>query len=205
MKIERVKTNGEKTMNTKYTRRDAIAVGALALVGTTLTKFTTQAAQTPRGVKPPAGDPKSIKTRKASCNCGQLTVTCVGPDPDRISMCQCPLCQKGTGTAFSLQATFPKEEVTIEGKSTPWKFPIEGAPPVTFRNCARTGVTTHFCPACGSTVYYVLAETPENIGVRVGAFADPTFPPPLISGFEAYGAPWVENISALPMPGGHHQ
>jgi hypothetical protein len=26
----------------------------------------------------------------------------------------------------------------------------------------------------------------------------------MISGFEAYGRPWVMNISDLPMPGGHH-
>jgi hypothetical protein len=200
-----MKTN---EMKTNYSRRDAITVGALALIGTTLTGRAR--AQTPDGAKTPAADAKSepssaIKTRTASCNCGQLRVTVKGPDPDRISMCQCPLCQKQTGSAFSIQATFPKEQVTIEGKSTAWKFPIEGAPPVTFRNCSRTGVTSHFCPVCGSPVYYELTQTPENIGVKVGAFADPTFPPPMISGFEAYGAPWAMNVSALPMPGGHHE
>jgi hypothetical protein len=143
-------------------------------------------------------------TRKASCNCGQLRVTCVGPDPERRSICFCKLCQKQTGSAFSIQATFPKEQVTIEGKSTAWKFPIEGAKPVTFRNCSRTGVTLYFCPVCSSTVYYVLADTPENIGVKIGCFADPTFPPPMVSGFEEYKFPWAMNVAALPMPAGHH-
>jgi hypothetical protein len=60
-------------MKTNYSRRDAITVGALALIGTTLTGRTK--AQTPDGPKAPAGDPKSepssaIKTRTASCNCG---------------------------------------------------------------------------------------------------------------------------------------
>jgi hypothetical protein len=50
----------------------------------------------------------------------------------------------------------------------------------------------------------VLADTPDNIGVKVGAFADPTFPPPMISGFEEYRFPWALNTAALPMPGGHH-
>jgi hypothetical protein len=110
-----------------------------------------------------------------------------------------------TGSAFSIQATFPKEQVKIEGKSTAFKFPIEGAPSVTFRNCSRTGATTHFCPTCGSTVYYVLDETPQNIGVKVGCFIDPKFPPPMISGFEEYKFPWSTNVDALPMPGGHHK
>jgi hypothetical protein len=143
-------------------------------------------------------------TRKASCNCGQLRVTCLGPDPERRSMCHCYVCQKQTGSAFSIQARFPKEQVTIEGKSTAWKFPIEGAPAVTYRNCDSTGVTFHFCPVCGSTVYYELDAAPDFIGVKVGAFTDPTFPPPMISGFEEYRFPWAMNVAALAMPGGHH-
>jgi hypothetical protein len=142
--------------------------------------------------------------RKASCNCGQLRVTCDGPDPERRSMCHCYVCQKQTGSAFSIQARFPKEQVTIEGTSTAWKFPIEGAPAVTYRNCDSTGVTFHFCPVCGSTLYYEVADAPDFIGVKVGAFTDPTFPAPMISGFEDYRFPWAMNVAALPMPGGHH-
>jgi hypothetical protein len=198
-------------METKFSRRSAISVAALALVDAAMTSTTAQAqTQTPDGAKTLAGTPKSkqasaIKTRKASCICGQLNVTCVGPDPERRSLCHCKNCQKQTGSAFAIQATFPKEQVTIEGKSTTWKFPVAGAPPVTYRNCSRTGATFHFCPECGSTVYYVLDETPDNIGVKVGCFTDPSFPPPMISGFEEYRFPWAMNVAALPMPGGHHK
>jgi hypothetical protein len=194
-------------MKKNYSRRDAITVGALALVGTTLTGRMKTHAET--STKTPAAAPKSepnaIKTRKASCNCGQLRVTTKGPDPERRSLCHCPLCQKQTGSAFSIQARFPREQVTIEGKSTAWKFPVEGAKPVTFRNCTSEGGTFHFCPVCGSTVYYEVAKAPGFIGVKVGAFADPTFPVPMISGFEEYQFPWAMNVAALSMPGGHHQ
>jgi hypothetical protein len=194
-------------METKYSRRSVIAGAVLALIGT-MTDRTK--AQTPDSVKARAGDRKiaqgkAIKTRKASCICGKLTVTTKGPDPERISLCHCKNCQKQTGSAFAIQATFPKEQVTIEGKSTAWKFPIEGATPVTYRNCSRSGATFYFCPVCGSTVYYVLADTPDNIGIKVGAFTDPTFPPPNISGFEEYQFPWAMNVAALPMAGGHHK
>jgi hypothetical protein len=127
-------------------------------------------------------------------------------------MCNCYLCQKQTGSPFSLQARFPNEQVTIEGKSMGWRFPIEGAPPVTYRTCAGTDgitnsaadvVTSHFCPVCGSTVYYFRASDPARTGVKVGAFADQTFPPPMGSGLEEYRHPWVMNIAALPMPLGH--
>ncbi len=152
-------------MKTNYSRREAITLTALALIGTTLTGRTKTQAQTP---KPTAPTPKStassaIKTRVASCNCGQLRVTCTGPDPDRVVMCNCYLCQKQTGSPFSVQARFPNEQVKIEGKSTAWKFPIEGAKPTTYRTCAGSDgiatdsaadlVTAHFCQVCGSTDY----------------------------------------------------
>jgi hypothetical protein len=53
-------------------------------------------------------------------------------------------------------------------------------------------------------VYWDLAVAPDVYGAAVGTFTDPTFPPPMISGFEAYGHPWAMNASGLPMPGGHH-
>jgi hypothetical protein len=50
--------------------------------------------------------------------------------------------------------------------------------------------------------YYELAVAPDMIGVRVGAFADPTFPLPIISGFEEYRFPCAMNVAALPSQGG---
>jgi hypothetical protein len=64
------------------------------------------------------------------------------------------------------------------------------------------GGTYHFCPECGSTVYWEISDAPEILGVAVGGFVDPTFPAPIISGFEAYGRAWAMNSSDLPMPGG---
>jgi hypothetical protein len=145
----------------------------------------------------------SIKTWTASCACGQLTATIVGPDPERRSICYCHLCQKQSGSAFSVQARFPKEQVTIKGKSTAWRFPpTDGVTPVTGRTCADGGGTFHFCPVCGSTVWYTADADTARIGIKMGTIADPTFPPPLISGFEEYKFPWAMNVSALPMPGG---
>jgi hypothetical protein len=202
-------------MKTNYSRRDAITVGALALIGTTFTGRMN--AETPAGVKTsaaaaPKSEPGAIKTRTASCNCGQLRVTTKGPHPDRIVMCNCYLCQKQTGSAFSIQARFPNEQVTIEGKSTAFKFPIDGAKPTPYRTCAGSDgmitndvITSHFCPVCGSTVYYYRESDKARTGVKVGAFADPTFPPPMGSGFEEYKHPWAMNVAALPMPLGHHQ
>jgi hypothetical protein len=202
-------------MKKNYSRRDAIAVGALALAGVTLAGRAKAETAPQTATAATKSDPTAIKTRTASCNCGQLRVTTTGPDPDRVVMCNCFLCQKQTGSAFSLQARFPNEQVKIEGKSTAWKFPIDGAKPTPYRTCAgsdgiRTDstadlVTSYFCPECGSTVYYYRKSDPSRTGVKVGTFADPTFPPPMGSGFEEYAHPWTQKLADLPMPLGHHQ
>ena len=119
--------------------------------------------------------------RTAACPCGALTAVCEG-EPVRISVCHCLQCQRRTGSAFSAQARFPAERVRLSGPSTTW---------------ARTGdsggkATYWFCPTCGSTVAYETEATPGLIAVPLGAFADPSFPPPRFSVWERRKHPWVE-------------
>lgn len=139
----------------------------------------------------------SIKTRVASCACGQLHATCVGPDPERISLCHCFLCQRQSGSAFAIQARFPKEQVTIEGKSTSWRFPAEGAEPVKYTHCAELGAEFHFCPVCGSTVYYTSDADDARIGIKIGTLNEPTFPSPKITGHTDYRHPWTMDLEGL--------
>ena len=49
----------------------------------------------------------------------------------------------------------------------------------------------HFCPECGSQVFYTEPDEPDLIVVSVGSFADPTFPPPTQSGYDSSRHPWV--------------
>jgi hypothetical protein len=106
---------------------------------------------------------------------------------------------------MSVQARLPIEHLTIDGDSKTWTFPVEGAKPAEFRSCDSGGATYHFCPECGSTVYWDISAAPDVLGVAVGTFTDPTFPPPMISGFEADGPAWAMNVSDLSMPGGHYE
>ena len=115
--------------------------------------------------------------RTASCSCGQLEVTCSG-DPVRISVCHCYACQKRTGSAFGVQARFPSDATEIRGDST------------TFTRTGDSGGTIdfHFCPKCGSTVFYRIAEF---VAVPVGGFADRDFPEPRVGVYETRRHPWV--------------
>jgi hypothetical protein len=119
-----------------------------------------------------------MATRRASCSCGQLTVEVKG-DPVRVSICHCLACQRRTGSAFGMQARWPREQVRIEGDATEYvRISDEGEERSSF-----------FCPHCGATVYYW--TDPEHIAVPVGAFADPNFSAPRVSVWEKRMHPWV--------------
>jgi hypothetical protein len=51
--------------------------------------------------------------------------------------------------------------------------------------------TFHFCPTCGSTVYWQLASAPDLVAVAVGNFADPCFPKPRHSVYEERKHSWA--------------
>lgn len=130
-----------------------------------------------------------MRTREASCSCGQLRVTCTG-EPVRISLCHCLACQRRTGSVYGAQARFERGQVTkILGRSTRYTRPAESGNAVTF----------HFCPVCGSTVYWELSGFPNVYSVAVGAFADPAFPQPRVSVFERSRHAWALHPEHLPM------
>lgn len=118
--------------------------------------------------------------RLASCSCGQLTAEVVG-EPVRVSICHCLACQRRTGSVFGQQARFRREAVSLSGVSSEYvRVGDEGS---------RS--TFHFCPSCGSTVYYEMQGMEAYLAIPVGAFADPSFPPPTISVYECRMHRWV--------------
>lgn len=126
--------------------------------------------------------------RDAACSCGQLRLTCDG-DPVRVSMCHCLACQRRTGSAFGVQAWFTREQVRPEGESKRFVRRAESGRAVTFS----------FCPECGSTVFWEAEADAGMIKVAVGAFADPTFPPPRHSYWERRRHPWTLLPGEVPM------
>ena len=118
--------------------------------------------------------------RTGSCSCGQLKVTCEG-DPVRVSICHCLACQKRTGSVFAVQARWPSDRVTIEGHAHEYVRTGDEGSKATFR----------FCPTCAAIVYWDNDSMPGMIAVPVGAFADPTFPPPSVSVYGVRRHSWA--------------
>jgi hypothetical protein len=82
--------------------------------------------------------------RRATCSCGQLFIRCRG-EPEFIGNCHCFACQRRTGSISGNGAFFTRANILeIGGQST--KF--------SRKSDRGYAVTNHFCPVCGSTVYW---------------------------------------------------
>jgi len=123
-----------------------------------------------------------MSTRTAACHCGQLSLEVVG-EPFVVSICNCLACQRRTGSAFGMQAAFRPDQVKIEGRFSDYTRISDEAD--------RKPHVFHFCPECGSQVFYTEPSEPDLVVVSVGSFADPAFPPPVESGYESRRHPWV--------------
>ena len=117
----------------------------------------------------------------ASCRCGQLKAVVTG-EPVRVSVCHCLDCQKRTGSAFSAQARWPVGQFMAEGPSKVWTHFADSG----------NRISHHFCPDCGSTVYYEIEGKFEGlVAIPLGAFDDPYFLSPAFSVWEERRHDWV--------------
>ena len=121
--------------------------------------------------------------RTATCACGSLRVTCEG-EPKMVSLCHCLACQRRTGSTYGIAAFFQRDDVRVDGPSKSYTRPSDSGFPVTF----------HFCPDCGSTVFWEPQRKPEAIAVGVGSFADPAFPAPTQAVHAEHRHAWVKDV-----------
>ena len=126
--------------------------------------------------------------RSASCRCGQLKAAVSG-EPVRVSVCHCLNCKKRSGSAFAVQARWPKDQLRVEGRSK------------TFVKVADSGNrgTFHFCPDCGSDVYYDIDGKFDDkfnglIAIPLGAFDDTFVMQPRFSVWEKRKHDWLEIV-----------
>jgi hypothetical protein len=125
-------------------------------------------------------EPEKSKTRTASCQCGTLSLVAAG-EPDVINICHCAFCQRRSGSVFSCNAYFLASAIDVSGTSR--SFTRVGSSGRPLRN--------HFCPECGTTLFWRADLRPNHMGVAVGAFNDPSFAPPSVSLWESSIYAWV--------------
>jgi hypothetical protein len=84
-------------------------------------------------------------------------------------VCHCLACKRRTGSAFSNNAVFASDKVTLSGKAKHFT-----------RIGEESGLPTvySFCPECAAVLCYQSQKEPDVTVVPVGTFADRDFPPP---------------------------
>jgi hypothetical protein len=120
-----------------------------------------------------------MSSRSASCHCGRLRITVHG-EPAVVGVCHCLACQQRTGSVFAALASFRA--------------------PYGRRQCYRVRPSRRSCceiqvpllPTCGTTVYHTEEGEEGSVSVAVGAFADPSFPPPRYSIYDSRRHSWVQ-------------
>ena len=133
----------------------------------------------------------SAERREARCCCGALRAMAVG-DPAAVVICHCTECQRRTGSVMGVSAYYAREAVTTSGLAASFTRPGQSG----------GGFTQHFCPTCGTSLYWEAELRPGLIGIAVGAFVDPKFPPPTRSVWEEHKHGWVTLGAEIP---GHVQ
>lgn len=124
--------------------------------------------------------PDQETVRTARCCCGQLSIEVVG-EPRGIGVCHCLECQRRTGSVFAALASF-RPPYRVVGDATEYVRTGDAGARFRFR----------FCPVCGSSVFHTEEGVEGSVGVAVGAFGDPAFPPPQVSVYDQRRHPWVQ-------------
>ena len=97
------------------------------------------------------------------------------------SVCLSLSCQRRTGAVVHSGCAYSKDRVRIEGDNKIYERDADSGFKIRF----------HFCPNCGSNVFWEGDKDPNIYGITVGSFADPNFPPPTFSVWEEMMHPWL--------------
>lgn len=108
----------------------------------------------------------------AKCCCGEFSITLYG-EPESHEVCHCDNCKKRTGSAFGILVYFDFKQVIRQAGS----MSIYNQHSDIWQN----NQSRFFCQICGTTLYWVLSNQPEIIGVAGGCFVNTLLPEPNFS------------------------
>ena len=119
--------------------------------------------------------------RQAQCQCGQLMLHIAADEPDIVLICTCRECQVRSGASFAYGNFFKRAQTAVTGEVKTWTRPT----------ASGHTLTNHFCPNCGTNVFWAPDIRPEHYGVAGGCLT--TAPPaPETAIFVSEKHEWLE-------------
>lgn len=91
------------------------------------------------------------------CRCGACTYTLDLPAPPPVYACHCHICQRWSGSAFSLQALLPESALTVTGPVVVYEIVTED----------RTS-SQRLCGTCHARLYNTNTRRPGVVVLRGG-------------------------------------
>lgn len=130
---------------------------------------------------------------QGGCHCGDLRYSVQG-EPAHVALCHCSDCRKSSGAPMVAWAAYQAEDFSL----------TSGTPSV---YTSPSGSVRHFCPKCGSGLYFINeAALPGLIDIQVATLDSPEKLPPQAHIQVAERIDWAADMNALPQfdryPGG---
>jgi hypothetical protein len=109
------------------------------------------------------------EAHEGGCLCGAIRFRTEGA-PRKATVCHCALCQRTTGSAFSIELLFPKSAVAFQG-AVPSTY--------TYRSPDHGRLLHYlFCPTCGTRLGLTLERFPAIQIIYAGTYDDPMWVKP---------------------------
>ena len=119
----------------------------------------------------------------ARCACSNTSITVSG-EPTYHGVCHCTNCKQRTGSAFGISTYFKRAEVSGQiGTTSVYAF---------HNQRQNHNQERHFCPTCGTTLFWYVSSLPELIGIAGGCFGEEYPGEPQASFTHCKKLPWVE-------------
>ena len=115
-----------------------------------------------------------------SCLCGSVRYSSPA-EPVLVAICNCPNCQKQTGTSFSIIVAVPTGSLRFASNE-----------PSVYEDVGISGlpVHRHFCSNCGSPIYSDVESTPDLQYVKAGTLDDTSWMKPTMGIWCDAAQPW---------------
>jgi hypothetical protein len=126
-----------------------------------------------------------------ACLCKAVRFRIAAP-PVTTRVCWCRLCQHIGAGSGTVNATFPKDAIAVEGETKDYV------------SVADSGAVMHrrFCPNCGTHLFSEAESRPHLIVVRVGALDEPELARPAATIWAGKAPSWAAFDPTIPRTDG---
>ena len=121
---------------------------------------------------------------RGQCHCGAVRYE-MSAEAIHQALCHCSDCRRHSGAPMVAWGLVPQDQITIDGETKEYASSEHGR--------------RHFCPACGTSLFYTSEQVfPGQIDVQIATLDDPDAIPPKLQIQVADRIGWMERAHELP-------